>query len=79
MFITDKNGDIIPDLKILHTESLKNDMSELGYTDFDLRVNSNPHTVDYKLLLNDNSIRLINDFYNIDFDLFKYNKLPVLN
>ena len=79
LFITDKNGEIIPDLKILHTESLKNDMSELGYTDFDLHVNSNPHTVDYKLLLNDNSIRLINDYYNIDFDLFKYNKLPVLN
>jgi hypothetical protein len=74
LFITDEKRELIPNLKILHTENLKNDMSEIGYTDFDININCNECRVDHYKLLNNDSIKLINQIYDIDFRLFNYKK-----
>ena len=74
LFITNENRELIPNLKILRTETLQSDMVSLGYTDFDMKTNCNPHKVDYYKLLNNDSINLINDFYDVDFKMFNYNK-----
>jgi len=75
LFITDENKELIPNLKILHTESLANDMADINYTDFEVYHNVNPDKTDYYKLLNNDSINLINQIYDIDFRLFNYNKI----
>jgi hypothetical protein len=74
-FITTHDCEIIPDIKILHTETLQSDMHNLGYTDFDIKENANSCKVDYLDFLNQDSINLINDFYDMDFKLFNYDKI----
>jgi hypothetical protein len=74
-FITTHDCEIIPDIKILHTETLQSDMHNLGYTDFDIKENANSRKVDYLDFLNQDSINLINDFYDMDFKLFNYDKI----
>lgn len=74
LFITDDNNELIPNIKILKTETLQNDMSGLGYEDFNLNENVNSNKVDYYEYLNNDSIKLINDFYDYDFKLFNYDK-----
>ena len=74
-FITTHDCEIIPDIKILHTETLQSDMHNLGYTDFDIKENANSCKVNYLDFLNEDSINLINDFYDMDFKLFSYDKI----
>jgi len=74
-FITNDNQEIIPNIHILRTESLNNDMHRLGYTDFNLFSNVNPNKVKYADYLNNKSIEIINNFYHLDFVLFKYDKI----
>ena len=71
-FIIDKNNMIIPNIIILHTETLNQDMKNLGYTDFNIVSNKNPIKLNYNDYLNDASIKLINEFYNDDFLIFGY-------
>ena len=59
---------------ILRTESLDQNMIHLGYVDFDVREQLNTIKVDYYSFLNNDSIELINTFYNKDFELFGYKK-----
>ena len=73
IFITDDKK-LIPDIHILHTETLNRDMHFLGYTDFDIIINNNP-PINYYNYLNKNSIELINEFYHLDFILFNYDKI----
>jgi len=75
LFITDENMVLIPNIKILYTESLTTDMHKLGYVDFDIRIHDNPNKKNYFDFLSDNSIQLINDFYHYDFEIFKYDKI----
>ncbi len=75
LFITDDNKELIPNIKILHTETLQSDMFNLGYTDFSIKENSNKHNVNYYDYLNNDAIQLINDFYDYDFKLFNYEKI----
>ncbi len=75
IFITDENKKLIPDIHILHTETLNQDMHLLGYTDFDIIINNNNLTINYFNYLNKNSIELINEFYHFDFILFNYDKI----
>jgi hypothetical protein len=75
MFVTDINKELIPNIHILHTETLNTDMHNLGYTDFNLHLHVNDVKVDYYDYLNNESIQLINDFYEYDFQLFKYTKI----
>jgi hypothetical protein len=76
-FITTNNKTIIPNIHILHTETLTNDMKNLGYADFNIVINNNGLNVHYYNYLNNKSIRLINDFYHFDFILFSYVKISV--
>ena len=74
MFITDDNKELIPDINILHTETLNDDMKNLGFEDFDVWTNNNTNKVDYYNYLNNESIEFINNFYHLDFVLFNYDK-----
>jgi len=76
-FIIDKNKNIIPNLHILHTETLTTDMNELGFVDFNEFKNANPNKINYYKYLNNDSIQLINQFYDKDFSLFGYEKIIV--
>ena len=73
-FITD-NDEIIPNIYILHTENLCNDMHNIGYNDFNIHIQKNKTNVNYYNYLNNDSIKLINSFYENDFILFKYKKM----
>ena len=73
-FITNDKGEIIENIHILKTESLTNDMHNLGYSDFNIFENVNTHDVNYYDFLNHESIDIINEFYHLDFILFNYDK-----
>ena len=77
LFITNDDKELIPNIKILHTETLQSDMFNLGYTDFSIKENINKHNVNYYDYLNSDSIQLINEFYDYDFKLFNYDKLLI--
>ena len=77
-FITDDNKNIINNIHILKTETLIDDMHKLGYLDFNLKVNCNKDKVNSYDYLNDQSIKIINDFYHFDFILFNYDKLGLV-
>jgi len=66
-----------PNVCILHTETLTEDMRRIGYSDFNEKANVNKSKVNYYDYLNDNSIRLINSYYDKDFELFKYKKIMI--
>lgn len=72
LFLMDENNQLIKNVVILHTETLTNDMINLGYDRFDVKTNCNRHTVNYYDYLNDSSIQLVNYFYKDDFKLFNY-------
>lgn len=74
-FITNENKELISNIHILHTETLKNDMVNLGYTDFNSYDNIGDKTLNYYNYLNNYSIKLINNFYHYDFILFNYQKI----
>ena len=74
-FITNENKELISNIHILHTETLKNDMVNLGYTDFNSYDNTGDKTLNYYNYLNNYSIKLINNFYHYDFILFNYQKI----
>jgi hypothetical protein len=75
MFVTDSNKQLIPNIIILHTETLTSDMRKLNYKHFNNHDNKNKISINYYKYLNQNSIKLINDFYDYDFTLFNYKKL----
>ena len=75
VFIKDNTNNMIPNIKILKTETLNKEMYSLGFTDFNLVVNPNRYgKINYYDYLNNDSIKLINDFYDEDFRLFGYEK-----
>uniref|UniRef100_A0A6C0LJ38 Sulfotransferase domain-containing protein n=1 Tax=viral metagenome TaxID=1070528 RepID=A0A6C0LJ38_9ZZZZ len=74
-FIIDENNKIISNISILKTETLTNNMNDLGYADFDRHDNVNINKVNYFDYLNNKSIEVINDFYHLDFVFFNYNKI----
>jgi hypothetical protein len=74
-YVTDEHKKIIPSIKILHTETLQQDMINIGYTDFDIVDNKNKHSVKYYDYLDKDSISFINSYYDYDFKLFKYQKI----
>ena len=74
-FVINHNNELIPNIIILHTETLTTDMINLGYTDFDFHDNKNKLKINYYDYLNNESINLINNFYNYDFILFNYTKI----
>jgi hypothetical protein len=75
LFITDENKQLIPNIKILKTETLQKDMMHLGFDDFNEKRISNTNKVNYFDYLNIDSITLINNFFDYDFKLFNYDKI----
>jgi len=60
-------------VKILHTETLKQDMINLGYKNFLLNSNQNKYKIkDYSQYLFPDLINLVNDYYQKDFENFGY-------
>lgn len=75
-FITNDKGEIIQNIHILKTETLTRDMRQLGYIDFNKKINVNRKKhKNYYDYLNNNSIDIINEFYHLDFVLFNYDKI----
>lgn len=64
--------------KCVKTESLKNDMNNLGYTDFNIFENVNINKLNYYDYLDNKSIEIINNFYHLDFILFNYDKISTV-
>lgn len=74
-FITNDELEIIKPIHILKRENLTNEMKNLGYIDFAVYNNQNIHKVNYYDYLNNESIEIINKFYDLDFKLFNYDKI----
>jgi hypothetical protein len=74
VFITDENNCLIPNIHILRTETLTNDMIQLGYSDFNIHDNKNENKINCFDYLNEKSIGIINEYYHEDFVLFGYEK-----
>lgn len=75
LFVTDDEKNLIPNIRLLRTESLTTDMIALGYSDFNVHVERNKNPTNYYNYLNADSIEFINKFYDYDFTLFNYKKL----
>ena len=74
-FIIDNNNSIIPNITIFKTETLTPDLRKSGYDDFNLNFHNNKKNIKkdkYANYLNNDSIKLINEFYKKDFELFNY-------
>jgi len=52
IFITDNNKQLISNLKILKTETLQQDMIDLGHKDFNIKFNYNTNKINYYDYLN---------------------------
>ena len=75
-FILDNNDNIISNITIFKTENLTQDVINYGFDDFDINNNTNKQNITsdkYNNYLNNDSIKLINEFYKKDFELFDYN------
>ncbi len=80
MFVTNNNKELVPNIHILHTNTLTTDMINLGYEDFNIHKYANKlKPEEYYNYLNDDSIKLINDFYDYDFTLFNYDKIQTFD
>jgi hypothetical protein len=71
-YVTNENGELIKEIHILNNEYLNSDMYDLGYNDFNQFCMKNNKNVNYFNYLNNDSIRLINQYYEKDFLLFGY-------
>lgn len=78
LFLVDENDELVQNIKIMQTETLQYDMNEIGYVDFDIKTNCNENNINYNDYLNTDSINLINNYYDKDFELFGYTKIEII-
>ena len=82
-YILDNDKNLLKNVKIVKTETLKIDMIQLGYTDFDIFINKNNFNqgknINYRNYLNEKSIDLIYNYYKKDFEIFDYSKEDNIN
>jgi hypothetical protein len=73
-FITDENETLINNITIFKTENLTNDIINYGFSDYDNRIENkgSEDAINYMKYLNYDSIKLINQVYLKDFELFDY-------
>jgi len=74
-FLVDNNNSLIPNVTIFKTENLSQQLKDYGFQDFDVNSQINPQNIKkekYATYLNNDSIKLINEFYKKDFELFNY-------
>ena len=75
MFLLDETYELLKNVTILKTETLTEDMKNLGHTDFENHYYKTTISREYMDFLNDNSIHLINKYYKKDFEFFDYKML----
>jgi hypothetical protein len=80
-FGIDKHGDFLKNIQIIHTESLETDMHDLQYNDFNIHKNvcKSGNNIDYKKYLNHRSLKIIQEYYAKDFEMFGYSKYSHYN
>ena len=73
-YLINNDDEIISDkIIIMKTETLNEDMEKNGFANFNIIINNTyRNTIDYRSLLNNDSIKLINDYYKKDFEYFNY-------
>jgi hypothetical protein len=72
-FITDKNLNLIPNIKIFKCELLNKTNDDLNkFLGFDINIIRNDANKNYSKYLNKESISLINEKYKKDFEFFGY-------
>ena len=60
MFIINENNNINKNLKIIKTETLTDELKNIGFNDFVYFVNNNNINKDYSKYYNSDSIKLVN-------------------
>jgi hypothetical protein len=77
LFLVDENNELIKNINIMKTENLNEDMNFIGFSDFHIyeQVTSVIRSKNYYSYLNMDSIKLINEYYDKDFEYFGYNKI----
>jgi hypothetical protein len=72
--ITDCNGNIPNNMIIIKTETMTEQMHEMGFTDFSFNENTNRCGIklNYMDLLTPTAIKQINEYYKKDFEMFGY-------
>ena len=74
-FLIDNNNNLINNLVLLKTENLSDEIKRIGYEDFCEKDQINMRgKLNYFQYLNNDSIKLINEFYDLDFFYFHYEK-----
>ena len=76
-FLIDNDNNINKNIIILNSETLNDQMNELGFPEFSNFCNqtNTKITKDYYDYLNDASIKMINDYYKKDFEYLNYKML----
>jgi hypothetical protein len=72
MFIIDENNNVNENLKIIKTETLTDELKNIGFDDFAFFVNNDNINKDYSKYYNSDSIKLVNQYYEKDFIYFGY-------
>jgi hypothetical protein len=71
-FICDNNEKIYKNVLILKFENLKEDMKKIGFDDMNVHINEAKYIKTPFYYLNDESIKIINKYYEKDFIFFDY-------
>ena len=73
-FLVNENDIIEKKIIIMKSESLNKQMNDIGFPEFENFCNFNNTKInkDYSKHLNKNSIKMINDYYKLDFIYFDY-------
>ena len=77
-FLLDSSGKIWNGVEILHLENIKHDLAQQGFHNFHHHNNS-ATKIRFTKFLNDESYRLINDYYSQDFATFGYHMIHKAN
>lgn len=78
-FLTLDDETLVPEIRLFRTETLNEDAEKYGFKEFKDSRNTNkkkPNT--YSSYLNNDSIKLINEFYKKDFELLNYEMKPTV-
>lgn len=73
LFLIDDQGIIPPNIRIIKCEELSNEMTKYGFVEY-IGKSTSPS---YKHMLNTDSIKLINNLYRTDFELFNYEMIKI--
>lgn len=72
-FLLNDNNELVDNIKIFKTENLTVELNEYGFEDYEW----NEEIKNYYYLLTDDSIRLINNHYKMDFYYFGYDMIDI--